>query len=224
MCFSAPASFIAAAVIATAGVIAITKAKTTPQRVFAIIPLLFAVQQCIEGFLWIIIDKSDYGGLKHVLINGFLFFAWLIWPVYVPVSMALLEKNKKNKKVLLIFLGIGILLFFCFLYIMLFQHSDASAARLHIKYTLDYIPPLPWIWGLIYLIPTVVSMFISSISKMWLLGLINLASYIFSIIYFSGHVLSVWCFFGALTSVFVLFYTIRMANPAKPVTPNDISS
>jgi hypothetical protein len=212
MCFSAEASFGAAAVLGVAGVISIKKASTFPQKVFAVIPLFFAIQQFIEGLLWLVLKNPAYSEWKLPLIIGFLLFAWLVWPVYIPFSMALFEKNKVRRKILLSFLVIGFLLVLCFLYMIIFQHPDANAAKLHIKYTFGYIPPLNWLWGIIYLFPTVVSMIISSAKKMWILGIINLCTYTFSIIYFKGTVLSVWCFFGALASIFVIWYIIRMNN------------
>jgi len=215
MCFSAEASFGAATVLAFAGAISIKKAQTFPQKVFAVIPLFFAVQQLIEGFLWLVLKNPVYAEWKVPLAIGFLFFAWLAWPVYIPFSMALFEKNMKRRKILLSFLVLGFLLVLCFLYMLVFQHPDASIAHLHIKYTFSFIPPLNWLWGILYLFPTVVSMIISSARKMWIMGLINLGTYIFSIIYFQGNVLSVWCFFGALASVFVLWFIINMNKPVK---------
>ena len=221
MCFSAEASFGAAAVLAVAGAISIKKANTFPQRVFAVIPLFFAVQQCIEGFLWLVLKNPVYTEWKVPLILGFLVFAYLVWPVYIPFSMALFEKNTGRRKIQLGFLGLGFLLILCFLYMMIFQHPDATAANLHIKYTFSYTPPASWLWGILYLVPTVVSMIISSAKKMWIMGIINLTSYLFSILYFSGNVLSVWCFFGALASVFVIWYIINLnKNPLQQAPEN----
>ncbi|HNW89846.1 MAG TPA: hypothetical protein PKN48_09290 [Bacteroidales bacterium] len=210
MCFSAEASFCASALIGTIGVISVRKSTTFPQKMFAIIPLFFAIQQLMEGFLWVVISNPEYIAWKQPLIIGFLIFAWLVWPVYIPFSMALFEKNTTRRRILLGFLGMGFLLILCFLYILIFHTPDASADQLHINYTYDYQPPVEWVWGLIYFIPTVVSLMISSKKKMWIFGVINLCSYIFSRIYFSGHVLSVWCFFGAVGSAFILWAIIQM--------------
>jgi len=87
----------------------------------------------------------------------------------------------------------------------MFFHIDASAANLHIKYIVCDEPPYAWVYGILYLLPTVVSMFISSVKKMWILGLVNLSSYVFSVLFYSENVLSVWCFFGAAASTLVLW-------------------
>ena len=53
MCFSSNASFGASAVLAVVGVVAIAKAKNTPGRLFAAIPIIFSIQQFAEGMLWL---------------------------------------------------------------------------------------------------------------------------------------------------------------------------
>jgi len=59
MCFSATASFGASAVLGVIGIVAVAKAKTNPQRVFATIPLIFSVQQLSEGFLWLSLKNQS---------------------------------------------------------------------------------------------------------------------------------------------------------------------
>ena len=49
MCFSTEASFISGAVLSIIGIATIKKAQTPAQIIFAVIPLLFAVQQIAEA-------------------------------------------------------------------------------------------------------------------------------------------------------------------------------
>jgi hypothetical protein len=56
MCFSATASFTAGAVLLGVGALTLRSALTSRQRhvlPFAAIPLLFAIQQLIEGVIWL---------------------------------------------------------------------------------------------------------------------------------------------------------------------------
>lgn len=203
MCFSAEASFTASAVISVAGIIAIKRSSNIQQKLFALVPLFFAIQQFIEGLLWIVLKNPIYGEWKHLLTMAFLVFAWLVWPVYMPFSMAMLEKNPVKKKILYGFLALGSLVAAGFIYIMVFHNVDASIAEYHINYVYDFRPPYSWVYGLFYLVPTIGSLFVSGVKKMWTLGLINLVSYIASRIFFFGYVISVWCFFGAIASLMV---------------------
>ena len=84
MCFSASASFGAGVVLSVIGVASIKKAKSPTQIIFASIPLIFAVQQITEGFLWLSLTHSNFASLKQVTTYIFLFFAQIVWPIWVP--------------------------------------------------------------------------------------------------------------------------------------------
>jgi hypothetical protein len=51
MCFSAAANFTGSGVLATAGVLTLTKVKHSRELLFASLPTLFAIHQFIEGFV-----------------------------------------------------------------------------------------------------------------------------------------------------------------------------
>ena len=212
MCFSAEASFGASAVISVVGILAIKRSTNTQQKLFALVPLFFALQQFIEGLLWIVLQNPAYGEWRHLLTMFFLVFAWLIWPIYMPFSMAMLEKNPVKKKVLFGFFGLGLLVASGFIYVMIFHNVTASVAQYHINYVYDFHPAYSWVYGLLYLIPTIGSLMVSSVKKMWTLGIINMASYLVSRIFFFSYVISVWCFFGALASIMVYMIIKEMSK------------
>ena len=89
MCFSATASFTAAAVLALTGVISVASAPKKRWLLFALIPFLFSLQQFFEGVIWI-----NGGGSG----NFFLFFAFVIWPIWIPVSLLLIEKKERSHR------------------------------------------------------------------------------------------------------------------------------
>ena len=62
MCFSAGASFGAAAVLSIVGAVAVIKAKTIPQGLFAAIPFIFSIQQVAEGMLWLSFINDEIPG------------------------------------------------------------------------------------------------------------------------------------------------------------------
>jgi hypothetical protein len=104
MCFSAPASFIAGSVLSAAGVVTVKKAKKRGELPFAFIPLIFGIQQLTEGIVWI---SFSIPLVNLVATYIFLFIANVFWPMYVPISIFLLEKNKRRKRTLAIFFLIG---------------------------------------------------------------------------------------------------------------------
>ena len=98
MCFSSTASFGASVVLGTIGVTSIVKASTQPQRTFAAIPLLFAVQQFTEGLLWLSLTNENMASWQSMLTYIFLFFAMAVWPFWIPFTVWLMEQDVQRKK------------------------------------------------------------------------------------------------------------------------------
>jgi len=210
MCFSAEMSFGASAVILVIGIISINKARTLPQRVFALIPLFFSIQQFTEGLLWLVLANPEYDYLRPPLTNLYLSFAWIIWPAFIPFSMGLLEVDSKRKLLFYLFSGIGLFVSASFIHILISHHASAFINEYHIDYTFDYKPSHPLFFTALYLVATVISLLVSSTKKMWVFGIVNLASYLFTKIFFHGHVVSIWCFFGAISSFIVLWIILEL--------------
>ena len=58
MCFSATASFTAGVPLLLIGVITISRVRNRKDLLYALIPMLFAIQQLIEGALWLTVNFS----------------------------------------------------------------------------------------------------------------------------------------------------------------------
>ena len=101
MCFSAGASFGASALLLVGGYATLKKVKQPNQMMFAAIPLIFSIQQFTEGFVWLSFQDPGFYSLQHVFSNIFLFFALIVWPIWVPVSILQLEEEAKRKKILI---------------------------------------------------------------------------------------------------------------------------
>ncbi|HET9434051.1 MAG TPA: DUF6629 family protein [Chitinophagaceae bacterium] len=103
MCFSAGASFGAAAVLSIVGAVAIIKARTVPEGMFAAIPFIFSIQQVAEGMLWLSFNNDDIPG-RSFFTYVFLVFAIIFWPIWIPLTTCFLEKDETRKKILTIIL------------------------------------------------------------------------------------------------------------------------
>ena len=208
MCFSASASFAASAVLAITGTATIIKAKTIPQHLFACIPLVFAVQQFAEGMLWLALKHTGYEGGETFFTYMFLFFAMMVWPVWVPLTIRMLEKNKKRRKIMIYLLCTGIMVCAGTGYVLLSNpvHAVASTNHIHYSFSIDmdtkYIQS---IFTLLYCTATLITPFISTVKRMKWFGYILLVSYLFAILFYNGFVISVWCYFAAVLSVVILW-------------------
>lgn len=231
MCFSATASFGASAVLGVVGVIAITKAKTRPQKIFATIPLIFAVQQFTEGLLWLSLRNPDMASWQHLLTYIYLVFAMAVWPLWVPLTIRMLEEDAKRKKIMNALVAIGAVVSIIVVLVLSLYPvevmtplcltcpvSSTPDIRNHLHYEFSFPPVAKSLIGtftVLYILATIVTPFISSIKKMKWLGIVFLVSYLFAVIFYNSFVVSVWCFFAALLSFVVLWIIIDLRKPAS---------
>jgi hypothetical protein len=215
MCFSAGASFGASAIIGTIGIITLKKTKTTNEIPFASIPLLFAVQQAAEGMVWIGLSSGNSESWKHFPVYIFLIFAQVVWPVWIPFSVSRLENDRTRGTTIKAILGMGGCTSLYLLYCMIVYNVKAEIHSEHILYTLSFPAAYTWMTSVFYFVPTVVTLFISSVKRVRLLGLAVLISFVFSKIYFTEHLISVWCFFAGILSIIVFWIILTL----KKVVP-----
>lgn len=205
MCFSTTASFASATLLSVVGVASIKKVTKSPQYAFASIPFIFAVQQFSEGFVWLSLTNPSFATWDTVPIYVFLTFAFVLWPVSIPLSVLLLEKNEKKKTQLEIILGLGVLLALHFTYSMVVNAVSAKVDSHHIVYAFNNPNTINSLTVVTYGFSAIVPLFISSLKKMQWLGGLLIVSYILTAIFYKGYVTSVWCFFAALISVIILW-------------------
>jgi hypothetical protein len=209
MCFSAGASFGASAILGTLGIVTLTKAKAPLQVPFAAIPLLFGVQQAAEGALWIGLSVGNEPW-QHFPLYTFLIFAQLVWPVWIPFSVLRLEHDRTCRTIIKVILGMGSCVSLYLMYCMIFYDVKAEIHSKHILYSLSFPAALSLIISVFYFIPTVAPLFISSIKGIQLLGLTVLTSFVFSKVYFTEHLISVWCFFAGIISIVILWIVSKL--------------
>ena len=209
MCFSAEVSFGASAVISTVGVMAIKKSTKKEQLLFAMVPLLFGVQQFFEGWLWIALENGTYPRLENIATFGFLIFAQLIWPIWVPLSAYTLEKNTTRKRLIGFALLLGIALFLILGYRMLTYDVKAQIDQFHIYYTVGHFRSTNWWSGIFYLLPAVFPFIFSSKRPINYLGLMMLLLFAIAKIFYLKYMISTWCLFAALLSVYIFFILKR---------------
>lgn len=210
MCFSANASFGAGVVLTVIGIAAIKKTRHPSQILFAAIPLFFAIQQIAEGILWVILPNPDYSATQKIITRFFLFFAQVIWPLWVPVAILLLEKESTRRNIQRILVVMGAILSLYLSYCLVSFHVQARIIGYHIAYEQDYPISLKYPAGIFYIIATIVPPFFSHIKRMWLLGLTVLISYIITTVFYDNYLVSVWCFFASVISIAVYFIMLEI--------------
>ena len=195
MCFSATASFTAAAGLSTIGVITLREAKTRSQLPLAVMPLLFGIQQAVEGVVWI---SSGTPWLQAAASFTYLLFSHMLWPFYVPFAVGAIEPPGRRKTVLKGFFLVGVALS---LWIASYIFSGPVTATLGaccVVYQ-NNLPPIPYVLAA-YVFVTCFSCLISSHKYIRVLGFALMGALAISLWYYRLGFYSVWCFFSAILS------------------------
>lgn len=210
MCFSAEASFGAGIVLSAIGIANIKKVSHKSQLMLAGIPFLFAFQQFSEGMLWIYLKENQNQDAVDFFKYLFLFFAQVLWPLWVPTAFLLLEKNGNLRKLITLTLLVGLTVSLYLGYCLLNYKVTVAIVDHHIQYTLFYAQSIASISGILYVTPTVIPPFISSIQRTTALGAIILVSYITTKIFYDQYVISIWCFFAAILSAALYWVMLNL--------------
>jgi hypothetical protein len=201
MCFSATASLVAGGALSATGVLTLSQAKTKRQLPLASIPLLFGIQQLIDGVVWL-----SFGiPLMHmVAVYAYSLFSLVLWPIFVPLAVLSVETNHTRRRVLeaisLIGLGVGAF----FLYFIIFGTTTAQVVNHCVAYETSH----PYRIGVLafYIIATGGTFLVSSNKILRILGSAILFSFFIAGWFFFETFTSVWCFFAAILSALIYWY------------------
>lgn len=210
MCFSAPISFAVSAVLLPLGALTVNFALHNDRRYLALaaFPLLFGIQQAFEGWLWLALG-GDHDIALQVPALGFLFFAYLLWPFLVPLAADRVEPSPARQRIFRGFALVG-LLFGLSLYLPLLLRPDWLVVSISGQSIL-YEPVLIYdgyvsrtAVRVFYAIIVAIPLLFSSIASIRLFGILILLSVVVSALFFLYAFVSIWCFFAAVLSLYVI--------------------
>jgi hypothetical protein len=214
MCFSATASFTGAAVVGVVGVATLKNIDKKSQIMFALIPILFALQQFSEGIVWLNITPED----KHSVLSSsaqyiFLLFAFVIWPFWIPASILLIESVKWRQFVITLFLVCGIFVAGYHLSFFPYYQPDVKVVGHSIQYV-GSLASYKWLYGISVILPSI----FSSYKNMWFFGVLIAIALISTNYFYEYAFVSTWCFFSALLStyIFKVLYNYKNEFSTKP--------
>lgn len=212
MCFSATASFTAGAVLLGIGSLTLRSVEHRREVVFAAIPVLFAIQQLMEGVIWLTF-QHDAPHLNTVMTHAYSFFSHVLWPVYVPVAVLLIEPLLSRRQALRAFAAGGIGLGVYLLYMLVAFPTISRITGQHIEYVSPHFFAVAVMT--LYLLSTTVSPIISSHPMVKVFGVLALLAFGLAYYFYAVWFISVWCFFAALLSAVIYFHFAirRLARP-----------
>lgn len=219
MCFSATASLIAGAGLSVAGVAALAMTREKRALPFAAIPLLFGLQQVAEGVVWL----GD-GATRACASAAFLSFAQVIWPIYAPLAVLVLEPAGWRRRAMAACLVCGVIVAAVMVQGLATQFVPGVPEGGHVRYTLAYWDEFRSAGFLeallaLYVAATCGSLMFSRDGLIRLFGGVVVVALAVTAVAYEAWLFSVWCFFAAVLSAIVVIWAVRRrgAFPTRPV-------
>jgi len=213
MCFSATANFVGSGVLATIGVVTLTKVKHRRELLFASLPTFFAIHQFIEGFVWLGLDGILPKMVVHDMGAAFVLYAQGLLPFLLPLSVLLFESDVQSRRRMLPFLVLGTLTALYMLWAL-----TAYPLQIYVQgNSIVYINSGTnnTVLAVLYVVATCGPLFFSKVRDMVLFGVANLSILLAVMAVKRYAFTSLWCAYAAAASIIILVYFWR-SNQQRP--------
>ena len=213
MCFSATANFVGSAALGAVGVATVREVRHRRELLFASLPLLFAIHQFTEGFVWLGLDGRLSSTVAHDAGAAFMLYAQGLLPLLLPLGVVLFEPSKARRRAMLPFAIIGGALSLYTLWALTAFPTEISVQ----SHSIVYLNPATNITAVavLYVVVTCGTLFFSRLRPMVLFGVANLIILLITMAVKRYAFTSVWCAYAAAASI-LLWFGLRSTKSDRP--------
>jgi hypothetical protein len=203
MCFSAEVDVVAGLAVGAVGIDALRHAPRGAQKPLAAIPVILAVHQLIEAFVWWGLEGRISAVVTDVAVWSYLAVALVLLPVLVPIAVGALEPVDGRRR-MLVFTAVGAGVATVLANSLVRGPVEATIAARHIAY--DIRPPHGGVLVALYVVATCGAMLWSTHRRIRLYGAANLVVVALLAWLHNSAVISLWCSWAAVTSVAIALH------------------
>ena len=158
------------------------------------------------GALWMTFSGQE-AHLNAVLTHLYSLFSHVLWPLYIPIAILLLEPVLWRRWLISGVAVAGAATAVFLLYFLVMEPTVSRVVGMHIEYVSPHFytqTVLPF-----YVLATCASSLLSSHSAVRWFGMATAGSLLLAAAVYTTWFISVWCFFAAAISVIVLLYFVQ---------------
>ncbi len=203
MCFSATANFVGSGVLAGIGIATMREVKHRRELLFASLPLLFAVHQFTEGFVWLGLDHMASAKVLKDAGAAYILYAQGLLPFLMPLSVLLLEPMVRQRRRMIGFLALGTVLAVYILWGLIAYPVDISVKQNSIVYW--NVVSTTTLVAALYVGATCGALFFSGFKDLVVLAWLNLGGLLVVMEIRRYAFTSVWCAYAAAVSAIIIF-------------------
>mgnify|MGYP006282089087 FL=1 len=203
MCFSPEVDLVASVAIGAVAFETIRHNHHIRTLPIALVPAIFAIHTFSSAFVWLGFEGHVSLSVQHWAINVYLAIAFILWPTFVPFTLLCIEPIGWRRNTLGVLFMLGAIT--SAIYQVAIRDGNGSATELA-HYIDFHVGGTPYFTGALYFMTTTISVLLSGQRPLVLWGLVNTAVVLVLVASQNHGLPSLWCFWAACTSAFVLWF------------------
>jgi hypothetical protein len=205
VCFSPQADLVGGIVVGAIGFDgALHIGSRRNQLALACLPLLLAAHQLDEAFVWWGLQGHVASDVGRVATWAYLLFAFVLLPLYVPLSVLALEPRGRRQALIAPFVGLGAVVSVLLLAAMLRGPVTARLGHLHVSYGTGIHDGVLIVGA--YVVATCGSLLFSGYRHIAIFGVVNLIAVAVLARFTIDGFASLWCGWAAVTSAAIALH------------------
>ena len=213
MCFSFEADVVAGVALLPVAVLSLREVRHVREVPFAALPLLFALHQLTEAFVWAGLDGRVSADVMQTAALVYVLFAFPVLPTYVPLAVLLLEPRGARLRVAP-FVALGLVVSAQLAYFVISGPLTVEEHAHCVVYRIDLQQGM--FWAVLYIAATVGPALMSGYPSIVAFGALNLVGLSVVALLYREAFASLWCVLAALLSVLVLLHMYRRRRLPDP--------
>ncbi|MCX6051006.1 MAG: hypothetical protein NTZ60_00680 [Campylobacterales bacterium] len=200
-------NFALSALIGVVGIMTLRKVSTPHEVIFASLPLLFAMHEFTQGFVWLGIYGLIEARALEIAESIYVFYAQGLLQFIIPLAIWLIEPKGLRKNLIAILMIMGALLSIYTMWGLSFEPTSVSLK----DGLLYYVNPTTdhhWV-AIIYILTTGGSLILSEKIPIQLFGWLNIVG--INLVYWLKPLAltSLWCLYAAVVSTVLYLYFVK---------------
>jgi hypothetical protein len=198
MCFSPEVDVAAGLLVGAVGIDTLRHVRRRAELALAVLPLVFAVHQLVESFVWWGLEGKVSAAVGHRAEWVYLAIAFGVLPVLVPIAVGALEPAARRRRTQVLTV-VGVVVASALMYAVVRGPITATIEGHHVSYDADLWHG-DFLAGL-YVVATCGSMLVSHHAHVRAYGLVNLGAVVLLAWLNQSAFISLWCVWAGVTSV-----------------------
>lgn len=207
MCLSPTVDLVASVAIGVVAADTVRHIAHPREVLLGILPALFALHQFVEAFVWWSLDGVVGADTGKAATWVYLTFALVVLPTLIPAAIALIEPDDRRRRWMWRACGLGVVTSMV-LGLHLFDGTvEAQSHGPVIEYGFGLRWPIVVVAG--YLVATCAPLLLASWPSLRWYGMANVIAVGVVGAFAIGGIVSLWCFWAAISSVAIAVHMRR---------------